>query len=87
VRLFSLCRAEGENLYRTTDGKYITTGAERLGQYLPLIKGKNIALLVNQTAVVGKTHLVDTLIASGIKIKKIFAPEHVLGAMPMPVSM
>ena len=52
------------------------TGAERLDQLLPLIKGKNVALLVNQTSVCGSTHLVDTLLASGIKIKKIFAPEH-----------
>lgn len=68
--------AGGEYGYETTDGKYITPGAERLDQLLPLIKGKNVALLVNQTAIVGKTYLLDTLIASGVHIKKIFSPEH-----------
>ena len=54
----------------------IITGAEQLDTYLPLLKGKKVALLVNQTSVIKKTHLVDTLIASGIDIVKIFAPEH-----------
>ncbi len=54
----------------------ITTGAERLDILLPLLKDKNVALLVNQTAMVGGTHLVDTLLAYHINIKKIFAPEH-----------
>ncbi|MDB5284593.1 MAG: hypothetical protein JWO06_3668 [Bacteroidota bacterium] len=58
-----------------TTGKPVV-GAARLDQLIPLIKGKNIALLVNQTAVLGSTHLIDTLLSSGIKIKKIFAPEH-----------
>lgn len=54
----------------------VVTGAERTGEYLPLLRGKNIALVVNQTSVVGKKHLVDTLLYHGIRIKKIFAPEH-----------
>ncbi|MBK8657639.1 MAG: DUF1343 domain-containing protein [Bacteroidetes bacterium] len=54
----------------------LRTGAERMEAYIPAIKGKNIALLVNQTSIVGNVHLVDTLLSSGIKIKRIFAPEH-----------
>lgn len=54
----------------------IETGASQLDDYLPLIKYKRVALLVNQTSMVGNSHLVDTLIASGIKVVKIFAPEH-----------
>ena len=54
----------------------LQVGAEQLELYLPLLKGKSIALLVNQTSMVGDRHLVDTLAASGIKIKCIFAPEH-----------
>lgn len=54
----------------------IVCGAEKLNEYLPLLKSKRVAMLVNQTSVVGNTHLVDTLIALGINIKKIFAPEH-----------
>lgn len=54
----------------------ILPGAERLDQYLPLLKGKNIAVFANQTSMVGDTHLVDTLKKSGINIKVIFGPEH-----------
>lgn len=54
----------------------IITGAANLSQYLPLLKGKNVAVFANQTSIVGNTHLVDTLQAKKVLIKKIFAPEH-----------
>ena len=54
----------------------IVPGAEQMDQYLGLLKGKSIALVVNQTSRVGKTHLADTLKEVGINIKTIFAPEH-----------
>ncbi len=50
--------------------------AERVGEYLPLLQGKRIAAVVNHTSVVGKTHLVDTLLKTGVQLVKIFAPEH-----------
>ncbi len=59
-----------------TDAGEITVGAAYFNLYLPLLEGKNIALVVNQTSVLGNTHLVDTLLAQGVSIKKIFAPEH-----------
>ncbi len=54
----------------------VITGAERIEVYLPMLKGKSVAVFANQTSVVGNTHLVDTLVKSGIKIVKIFGPEH-----------
>ncbi len=60
----------------TNDTNKIITGAERINKYLPILKNKRVALLVNQTSLVGTTHLVDTLLSLGIKIEKIFAPEH-----------
>ena len=54
----------------------LATGADRLTEYLPLIKNKTIALVANQTSMVGSTHLVDTLLSLGVDIKVIFAPEH-----------
>ena len=54
----------------------LTTGAERTGEYLPLLEGKKVAVVANQTSMVGKTHLVDTLLSAGIDIRLIFAPEH-----------
>ncbi len=54
----------------------LTVGAGRFKEYLPLLQGKRVALVVNQTSRVGKKHLVDSLLALGIEIKTIFAPEH-----------
>jgi uncharacterized protein YbbC (DUF1343 family) len=44
--------------------------------YLPLLEGKNIAIVGNQTSMIGNTHLIDSLLNLGIKIKVVFAPEH-----------
>lgn len=56
----------------------LKTGAEQTERYLPLLEGKNIALVVNQTSVIGKdkVHLLDKLLNCGVSIKKVFAPEH-----------
>lgn len=54
----------------------IVCGAERLDQIIPLLQDKKVALLVNQTARVASSHLVDTLLTYKINLKKIFAPEH-----------
>ncbi|HMR44638.1 MAG TPA: DUF1343 domain-containing protein, partial [Saprospiraceae bacterium] len=54
----------------------ILTGAEQVDSYLPMLRGKKIALVVNHTARIGETHLVDSLLKRGISISKIFAPEH-----------
>lgn len=56
--------------------KEIITGAEQTEEYVPYLRGKRIAILANQTSVIGSTHLVDSLINSGIKVNTIFAPEH-----------
>lgn len=54
----------------------IVPAAEQMDKYLPLLKGKKVALLVNQTSVVGHTHLIDTLLTRGVNIKVVFGPEH-----------
>jgi len=61
---------------KTSTNIALKTGAERLEKYLPVIKDKDIALVVNQTSRVGEVHLADTLISLGISVKKIFSPEH-----------
>lgn len=60
----------------TLNGGALQTGAENFAQYIPLLRGKSVAVFANQTSVTGKTHLVDTLRKMGISIKVIFAPEH-----------
>jgi len=54
----------------------VMPAAERMNVYLPLLKGKAVAVFANQTSMVNNTHLVDTLIKSGINVVKIFGPEH-----------
>lgn len=56
--------------------KRIIPAAERVVLYKPVLKNKTIAVVANQTSIVGNTHLVDTLISMGAKIKIIFCPEH-----------
>jgi len=56
--------------------KDIITGSEQLEKYLPAIKDKNVAILANHTSLIGETHLVDTLLKAGVKISKVFCPEH-----------
>lgn len=56
--------------------KRIIPAAERMEQYLPLLKGKKVGLFANQTSMVGNSLLVDTLKKSGIDVVLIFGPEH-----------
>lgn len=54
----------------------ITPGADQPDQYLQKLKGKNLALVVNQTSRVGDQHIVDYLLSKHLSVKRIFAPEH-----------
>jgi uncharacterized protein YbbC (DUF1343 family) len=54
----------------------VIVGAEQLGAVLPALQHKSVALVVNHTSMVRKVHLADTLLASGIDVRKVFAPEH-----------
>ncbi|PCI09999.1 MAG: hypothetical protein COB73_04215 [Flavobacteriaceae bacterium] len=68
------------NVEKITQNK-IVVGANQTSEYLPLLKGKNVAVVANQTSVIFKdddsyVHLVDSLISQKINIVKVFAPEH-----------
>lgn len=54
----------------------ILTGAEQLDVYLPLLKGKKVGLMANQTTIVGDKHLVDVLLENEVDLKFAFIPEH-----------
>jgi uncharacterized protein YbbC (DUF1343 family) len=65
----------------------IKTGSDRTELYIQLLKGKNVAVVANQTSVIDRSwklevgsekyaHLVDSLLSLKIKIKKVFSPEH-----------
>jgi uncharacterized protein YbbC (DUF1343 family) len=57
----------------------ILTGAERTELYLPMLSGRNIGMVANQTSVIGNTHLVDSMVSireGELMIRKVFSPEH-----------
>lgn len=61
---------------QTVPTQPIRVGAEQITRYLPLLRNKKVALFVNHTSLVGKTHLADTLTNLDIRITKVFSPEH-----------
>lgn len=74
--LLILCASFSRLNAFSSDEKSIITGAERTGVYLPLLKEKRVGIVANQTTIIGRTHLVDSLLALGVNIVKIFVPEH-----------
>ena len=85
------CGQNSKVVSKKTDqeNQIIKTGAERTQLYLNLLKGKNVAVVGNQTSVIQKiqtrsgtrevssfSHLVDSLLLLDVSIKKVFAPEH-----------
>jgi len=60
----------------STAHKEIRTGAEQTEFYIPLLSGKRVAVIANQTSRIGSTHLVDSLLSRGVTVVCVFAPEH-----------
>ncbi|HRK27299.1 MAG TPA: DUF1343 domain-containing protein [Chitinophagales bacterium] len=60
----------------TTPVGYPIPAAENWKSYANLLTNKRIALVVNQTSMVGKIHLTDFLLQQNIRVVKVFAPEH-----------
>ena len=66
----TLCSAAG--IYDTS----IRPADAQPAGYLPLLKGKHVALIINQTSVIGNVSLLDLLLKNNIDVVKIFVPEH-----------
>ncbi|MGB1041469.1 MAG: exo-beta-N-acetylmuramidase NamZ family protein, partial [Flavobacteriales bacterium] len=79
LSLFLLCFlgtfSQELNTYVNFDTSIIV-GAEQMNSYIDKLKGKRVAIVANQTSVIGKTHLVDSLFSLNVNIKKVFSPEH-----------
>ncbi len=65
--------------------KEIVVAANRTAAYVPLLKGKKVGIVANQTSVIfldngsknqQTRHLVDSLLTLNVDIQKVFAPEH-----------
>lgn len=63
-------------LIRAGSRPEIKVGAARTEAYLPLIRNQRVGVVTNHTGVIGSTHLVDSLVALGVSVSKVFAPEH-----------
>jgi len=71
------CKAQIAASGQGTSGKPgIITGADQTEKYLPYLKGKRIGLVANQSSLIGRASSVDSLLSLGIKIVKVFGPEH-----------
>ncbi len=78
--VFTTVHSEAQVLSYTEESgtlkEVIRTGADQTELYLPLLQGKKVGLVVNPTSIIGKQHLVDTLLKQRINILKVFGPEH-----------
>lgn len=54
----------------------VVTGADQVNELVTKWKGQRVGLVVNQTSLVRRTHLIDTLVSRGVNVVKIYAPEH-----------
>ena len=54
----------------------IITGADQTRKYLPYLEGKNVAMTVNHSSFIGEKHSLDSLVSLGVKVVKVFGPDH-----------
>jgi uncharacterized protein YbbC (DUF1343 family) len=54
----------------------ILTGADQTGRYFSILRGKRVAIVANPTSQIAGIPLVDSLLHSGIRVVKVFGPEH-----------
>ena len=73
---FIICQACAQVPLQKTIEKKIEPGAWNTEKYLPLLRNKNVGLVVNQSSTIGNVHLVDSLIHLGIHVVKLYTPEH-----------
>ena len=78
---------QNETLNQVQNDSIIIAGANQIESYLPLLNGKRVGIVANQTSVVfidgrretgggSYIHMVDSLMALNVDIKRVFAPEH-----------
>ena len=77
---FASVSSFGQHLFKSKNksakAKSILPGSYLTTEYFNLLHDKKVAIVANKTSLINNTHLVDTLISSGINVVKIFGPEH-----------
>jgi uncharacterized protein YbbC (DUF1343 family) len=81
ISSFAFCKNQANEKEKIVTDKQavITPAAEQPELYLPLLEGKRVGLVVNQTSILtnkNNMHLVDYLMMEGVDVKKVFVPEH-----------
>lgn len=62
---------------KPVENQAVRTGAEILVEnHLDELDGKRVGLVMNPTARIGETHMLDTLMARGVNVQALYAPEH-----------
>lgn len=76
--LFFCQNLQGQNNNKRSiiDAEDAIVGASRIELYISDLQDKNVGVIANQTSIFNGIHLIDTLLSHGIRIKKIFTPEH-----------
>lgn len=74
--LANCCLITAQNNGKILTDIDVLNGAERTNLYFPYLSNKKIAVVANQSSMIGNTHLVDSLLAAGFSVKKVFCPEH-----------
>lgn len=69
-------QSESSTHSQALEARIILPAADQLEAYLPLLEGKKVGMMGNQTSVIGDQHLVDVLLEKGVDLKFAFAPEH-----------
>ncbi len=64
------------NCSAKSDTDELRLGAEKVEVWLPMLEGRKVGLLVNHTSMVNGEHLLDTMLALGVDVRRIFVPEH-----------
>jgi len=76
ILIINYSKGYGQTGNVTNSSSVTITGDEQISAWLPLLKGKKVALLINQTATVGNKLLLDTLMNLHVDVVKVFSPEH-----------
>jgi uncharacterized protein YbbC (DUF1343 family) len=78
ILIFGSCSAQPatKGKFRFINPGDIKTGAQRTEIYFPWLQEKKIAVVANQTSMIGDVHLVDSLVGAGFTLVKVFSPEH-----------
>ncbi len=71
-----ISKTDDEPALVLVDKAHYVSAAMQLNDYLPLIEGKRVGVVGNQTSIIGETHLVDTLLSLGVDVRRIYTPEH-----------